>query len=77
MTELLILLNSPGCEHAYIAAKNCGFTVSGILPGGENGDYLIMQMLPADDMNYDKLVTVGEFEELKEDIRKLNVKEAE
>ena len=77
MTELLILLNSQGCEHAYIAAKNCGFTVSGILPGGENGDYLIMQMLPADDMNYDKLVTVGEFEELKEDIRKLNVKEAE
>lgn len=71
MVELVILLNSPSCGYAYQAAKNCGFALSGIIPGGENGDYIIMQMLPGDKMDYDKLVMVGEFEDMKNDILKL------
>jgi len=72
MIELLILLNTPSCEHAYQTAKKCGFALSGVVPGGENGDYLVMQMLTGDKINYDNLVTVGEFEDLKDEILELN-----
>lgn len=68
MIELVILMNSPCCEHGYIAAKKCGFTFSGIIPGSAEGDYLIMQMLPGGELDYDKLIMVGEFEELKNDV---------
>lgn len=68
MIELLILLNSPSCEYGYLTAKKCGFVFSGIIPGGENGDYLVMQILPGDKLDYEKLVTVGQFDELKYDI---------
>ena len=68
MIELVIPLNLPSCEHGYTVAKKCGFIFSGIIPGGAKADYLIMQMLPGDEPNYDKLIMVGEFEELKNDV---------
>ena len=68
MIELVITLNNPNCPYAYDVAKKCGFSLSGIIPGSENGDYLVMQMLLGDKMNYDKLVLVGEFEEVRDDI---------
>lgn len=72
MIELMIVLNSPSCEHGYQIAKKCGFVISGVIPGGENGDYLMMQKLLGDNFTYDQLVTAGEFEELKNDIIALN-----
>ncbi len=68
MVELVICLNSSSCAYAYECAKKNQFSLSGIIPGSENGDYLIMQMLPGDSMNYDDLVLVGEFEEIRNDI---------
>ena len=76
MAELIIKLNEPSCPYAYEVAKKCDFAFSGIIPGGENGDYIIMQHLPGDSMNYDSLVLVGEFEEIKEDIVGIINKEA-
>lgn len=72
MIELFIPLNTPSCEYSYQIAQKCNFVLSGILPGGENGDYIIMQMLIGSDVRYDHLVTVGEFEDLKNDIMALN-----
>ena len=68
MIELVLCLNSKSCSYAYEVAKKCEFSLSGIIPGAENGDYIIMQMLLGDKMDYDKLVLVGEFEELRNDI---------
>lgn len=68
MIELAILLNSKSCAYAYEQAKKCGFVLSGIIPGSDSGDYLIMQMLTGEDINYDKLIMFGEFIELKNDI---------
>ena len=68
MIELVLCLNSKSCAYAYEVAKKCEFSLSGIIPGAENGDYIIMQMLLGDKMDYDKLVLVGEFEELRNDI---------
>lgn len=72
MIELMISLNEPSCEYAYNVAKNCNFKLSGILPGSETADYLIMQMLISSDYNYNQLVTVGDYEELTKDVIDLN-----
>lgn len=72
MIELVICLNSPSAEYGYQVARRNGLAVSGVIPGSESGDYLIMQMLVGDKLKYDKLVLAGEFEELKEDILKLS-----
>ena len=68
MIELVISMNAPSCAYAYHIAKKCEFNFSGIIPGAENGDFIIMQILLGDEMKYDKLVTVGEFEELKNNV---------
>lgn len=72
MIEMLISLNNPSCAYCYETAKKCGFVLSGLIPGSENSDYLVMQMLIGTDCHYDHLVTVGEFEDLKNDIISLN-----
>lgn len=71
MLELVLSLSSPSCEYAYETAKKCRFELSGLIPGGANGDYIIMQKLLAVDRGYDQLVLIGEFEELKNDIIEL------
>lgn len=68
MIELFISLRSPTCEYAYNTAKDCRFKFSGIIPGAENDDYLVMQLLLRNQRHYDQLITVGEFEELTNNI---------
>lgn len=68
MIELMICLSAPSCVYGYQAAKDCEFVVSGVIPGGENGDYLLMQLLPGEKFDYDRLVLFGEFEELRDEI---------
>lgn len=72
MIELMIHLDSPSCVYGYRAAKACDFAVSGVIPGGENGDYLMMQLLLGEEFDYDRLVLFGEFEEIRDDIVKGN-----
>ena len=72
MIEMFISMNDSGCNAAYETAKKHGFVFSGILPGSENADYILMQQLIGANCQYDKLVTVGEFEELKNDIIMIN-----
>ena len=70
MIELMIRLNSPSCVYGYQAATECKFAVSGVIPGGENGDYLMMQLLLGEKFDYGRLVLFGQFEELRDDIVK-------
>lgn len=72
MIELLICMNNPSCGHAYRTAKKQGFAFSGLLPGSEKADYIVMQMIVGADCSYDHLVTVGEFEEIKKEIININ-----
>lgn len=72
MIELLISLNDGGCQFAYNIAKKCEFVFAGLLPGSETADYIVMQMLVGEDCTYDQLVCVGEFEEIKNDIVRIN-----
>lgn len=75
MIEMFLAMNNPSCGMAYEAAKKCGFVFSGLIPGGETSDYIVMQMLPGADCTYDQLVTVGEYEDLKNDVIKINSQE--
>lgn len=77
MIEFFISLRDPSCEYGYETAKKCGFVFSGLLPGGENDDYLVMQMLIGTDARYDHLVTVGEFEDVRNAAAALNHKSGE
>lgn len=72
MIEMLISLNDTSCTHAYKTATECGFVMSGLIPGSESGDYLVMQLLIGADCCYDQLVTVGEFDELTRAVVALN-----
>jgi len=77
MIEMMISLDSPSCGYSYRTARKCGFTLSGIMPGGASGDYIIMQMLMGAENRYEQLVTVGEFQELTEEVIALNDKKTE
>ena len=68
MIEMIIMLNNPSCEYAYGIAKKCQFSFSGVIPGAENGDFIVMQRLIGEKIHYDRLVTIGEFDDLKNDI---------
>lgn len=68
LIELLILLNNSSCQHGFETAMKEGFVFAGIIPGSENGDYIMMEMLMGTNCKYDKLETVGAYEELKNDL---------
>lgn len=75
MIELFISMRDQSCAYTYNIAKNRRFAISGLMPGGENDDYIIMQFLIKNERHYDQLVTVGEFEELTNDIVEIVGKE--
>lgn len=68
MIELLISLNDQSCPFAYEIAKKQEFFTSGLLPGGENSDYLVMQKLVGIDKTYENIVAVGAFEQLQNEL---------
>ena len=75
MVELFISLRTPSCEKGYIAAKKYHFKLSGLMPGSENDDYIVMQLLMKSIRGYDQLITVGDFEKLALNVKTLAEKE--
>lgn len=72
MIEIFISLNTPSCNYAYNTAIDFGFNFTGLLPGSETADYIVMQMLIGSDLNYDKLVATADYEKLINDIKNIN-----
>ena len=72
MIEILISMNNSSCAYAYDIARQNGFVFSGLIPGSETADYIVMQMLVGKDCSYEHLIAVAEFEELVKDIKTLN-----
>ena len=68
MIELFISQRSPSAAAGYESAKKNRFVLSGLMPAGEDDDFIVMQLMIKDKRRYDHLVTVGEFEELTNDI---------
>ena len=72
MIELMLSMRTPSCEYAYHVAKQSGFILSGLMPGGEDDDYILMQKLMGKAPDYSRLVAVGAFEKLTEDVLALS-----
>lgn len=68
MIELAIFLNDRSCPYGCHAAVKCGFSLSGVIPGGADGDYLIFQMTPGDVMDCESLVLEKKFANLRDEI---------
>jgi hypothetical protein len=64
MVEMLINMTDPAAPFAYEAAKTCGYFFTGILPGGEKGDYLVMQNLFWGNVDADLVAVTGEYTEI-------------
>lgn len=63
MVEMLINMADPAAPFAYDAAKGCGYFFTGIMPGGENGDYLVMQNLFWGEVDAGAVATTGDYTE--------------
>lgn len=77
MIELFISQRSPTAAVGYEAAKENGFILSGLMPAGEDDDFIVMQLLLKSERRYDHLVTEGDYTALVEDIIKLTEKQEE
>jgi serine/threonine-protein kinase RsbW len=67
MVEMLINMTDPAAPFAYELAKNaknCGYFFTGIMPGSEKADYLVMQNLFWSDVDAAAVATRGEYTEL-------------
>jgi hypothetical protein len=75
IAEIYINLSDPAAPHAYQSAKKFNFFCTGILPQSNKGDYLVMECLMNDVMDYEALKTVEPFSNLLKHIRKLDPNE--
>ena len=77
MIELFISQRSSSAFVGYEAAKENEFVFSGLMPAGEDDDFIVMQLLLKSERRYDHLVTEGDYTALVEDIIKLTEKQEE
>jgi serine/threonine-protein kinase RsbW len=75
VAELYINLSDSAAPKAYEAAKKYNFFCTGIMPQSTNGDYLVMECLMSDVVDYDAIKTIEPFTNLLNWIRKLDPNE--
>lgn len=69
MIEVYLNISNPSASWAYEILEGEGFYFSGIIPCSEKGEYMIMANLMGIPMEWDKLVTDGDYSEVVEYIR--------
>lgn len=75
IAEMYINLSDPAAHHAYQTAKKFNFFCTGILPQSHNGDYLVMECLMNEVVDYEAIKTIEPFTGLLEHIRKMDPNE--
>jgi len=75
ITLLYINLSDSAAPYAYQLAKKFNFFCIGLMPQSTKGDYLIMECLMNDIVDYESIKTVEPFTNLLEHIRKLDPNE--
>ena len=74
--EMYINLSAPCAPFAYEIAKGEKFFCTGIIPQGHTGDYLTLECLLNEVVNYDEFQTIEPFTGLLDQIRKLDPNES-
>lgn len=69
MVEVFINMNNPSAANVYEMLKEQGFFFSGIMPGSDKGEYMVMQHLMGNPVEWDKIVTTGEFTDVVNYVR--------
>ena len=72
MIELMIPLCDQSAPFLYDVAKECGFFFTGLLPHTAEGDFLLMQNLMGNAVNYQLIRTEGCFYDLLEHIKRFD-----
>ena len=75
VAEMYINLSDPAAPFAYQTAKKFNFFCTGFLPQSDRGDYLVMECLMNDVVDYDALKTIEPFTALLNHVRKLDPNE--
>ena len=75
VAEIYINLSDPAAPHAYELAKRYDFFCTGIMPQSKNGDYLVMECLMNDVVDYEAIKTIEPFTSLLNHVRKLDPNE--
>ena len=75
VAELFINLSDPAAPYAYELAKKYDFFCTGIMPQSANGDYLVMECLMNDVVDYNAIKTIEPFTNLLNHIRRLDPNE--
>ncbi len=75
VVELFINMSDPCAPFTYEKAKEFDYFCTGILPCTQNGDYLTMQCLLSDVVDYDALHTIEPFTTLSSYVRGLDPNE--
>lgn len=76
IVELFINMLDGGAPYAYEKAKELNYFCTGILPCAEKGDYLTMQCLLSDVVDYNSLQTIEPFTTIVNKIRNLDPNES-
>ena len=75
IAEIYINLSDPAAPHAYQATKKHDFFCTGLMPQSANGDYLMMESLMNEVVDYEAVKTIEPFTSLLNHIRKLDPNE--
>lgn len=70
MVEVYINMNNPSAASAYKVMEDNGYFFSGIMPGSDNGEYMIMQHIMGNPVEWDKIVTTGAFTDIMEYVKR-------
>ena len=72
---MYINLSDPSAPYCYESAKSEKFFCTGIIPQGVAGDYLTLECLLNEVVDYDEMQTIEPFTTLLAQIRKLDPNE--
>jgi len=75
IAEMYINLSDPAAPYAYECAKKYDFFCTGIMPQSKNGDYLVMECLMNDVVDYEAIKTIEPFTSLLNHVRRLDPNE--
>ena len=69
MLEVLINMSSLSAQSAYRQLKHRGFFFTGVLPLCKNGNYLMMQKITGEPIDFAAVLTIEKFTPLLEKVR--------
>lgn len=75
MTKAYINMSNPSAPYVYDILKENGFFFCGILPGSENGEYLIMANPMGHDVYWDNMIAVENYDKVLEYIKQVYINE--